>query len=302
MASPPSAGVIGLGQMGRGIALNLHKRGLLRAAWDVREDARRALQASADTALLPPGEMGAACDAVLFVVPGSAEIEECLVGADGLLAAERPGQILIDLTTSFPSDTMALSALAGARGRAYADAGMSGGAQGADTGRLTLMLGADDEVLARCRPLLEAIAARILHVGPVGAGHAMKLVHNMVCHTIFLATAEGCRLAERAGLDLATAVEALNAGNARSFISESRFPRHILSGTWDGRSTVANLEKDLRMAADFARQCGAPGAYGPLTARILAEAVAAGLAERDFTTLYLELDRLLADQPVAADR
>ena len=189
---------------------------------------------------------------------------------------------------------ISLAALAGDRGRAYVDAGMSGGAAGADAGRLTLMVGGEAEALARCRPVLDAIATCIFHLGPVGAGHAMKLVHNMVCHTIFLATAEGCRLAERTGLDLATVVEVLNAGNARSFVSERRFPDHILSGNWDGRSTVANLAKDLRMAVDLADEAAAPAAYGPLTARLLSDAVAAGLAERDFTTLYRELDRLLA--------
>jgi 3-hydroxyisobutyrate dehydrogenase len=301
-ASLPSTAVIGLGQMGRGIARNLHTAGLLRAVWDSDEAARQAIAEDTGAGILPPAEISATSEIVLFAVPGSAEIEFCLAGPDGLLAAERAGQVLVDLTTSHPAATKRLAVLAAAHRRDYVDAGMSGGATGADEGRLTLMVGADERALARAKPALEAIAARIFHVGPVGAGHTMKLVHNMICHTIFLATAEGCRLAERAGLDLAAVVEVLNAGNARSFISESRFPRHILSGSWDGRSTVANLEKDLRMAADFAAECGLPGAYGPLTARLLSDAVAAGLAERDFTTLYLELDRLLAGQAVAADR
>jgi 3-hydroxyisobutyrate dehydrogenase len=287
------AGVIGLGQMGRGIARNLDKAGLLASAWDLSEAARNALGASARAQVVPPAALGAACDTVLFAVPGSAEIDTCLAGPTGLLAADRPGQVLVDLTTSHPVATKRLAEIAHTHGRAYVDAGMSGGAQGADEGRLTLMVGADDDTLARVKPVLDAIAARVFHVGPVGAGHAMKLIHNMICHTIFLATAEGCRLAERAGLDLPTVVDVLNAGNARSFVSESRFPRHVLSGTWDGRSTVANLEKDLRMAADFAREIGTPGAYGPLTAGILTDAVNAGLAERDFTTLYRELDRLI---------
>jgi 3-hydroxyisobutyrate dehydrogenase len=301
-ADRPSAAVIGLGQMGRGIARNLHRAGLLRAAWDSDEAARQAVAESTGAAILPSPEIGAAVGIVLFAVPGSAEIEACLAGPEGLLAADRPGQVLVDLTTSHPAATKRLAALAAAHGRAYVDAGMSGGASGADEGRLTLMVGADEQALARCRPVFDAIADCVFHLGPVGAGHTMKLVHNMICHTIFLATAEGCRLAERAGLDLAAVVEVLNAGNARSFISESRFPRHILSGSWDGRSTVANLEKDLRMAADLAAESGLPGNYGPLTARLLSDALAAGLAERDLTTLYLELDRLLAGQPVAADR
>jgi 3-hydroxyisobutyrate dehydrogenase len=294
MAVEQTIGVIGLGQMGRGIAHTLDRSGLLRAAWDEAAPPRHDLNASATVEILSPAKIGAICDIVLFAVPGSAEIETCLTGAQGLFTVERQGQILIDLTTSHPAETRRLAGLAASHRRHYIDAGMSGGAKGADEGRLTLMVGADDEVFERAKPVLTRISSRLFHIGPVGAGHTMKLVHNMICHTVFLATAEGCRLAERAGLELGTVVEVLNAGNARSFITESRFPNHILSGTWDGRSRVSNLEKDLRMAVDLAAQCGAPTAYGTLSASLLTHAVMAGLADRDFTTLYRELDGLLA--------
>jgi 3-hydroxyisobutyrate dehydrogenase len=112
--------------------------------------------------------------------------------------------------------------------------------------------------------------------------------------------------AERVGLDLGTVLDVLNAGNARSFVSEVRFPQHILSGTFDGRSPVANLAKDLRMAADLAREVGAPAAYAPLSAALLDRAVARGLAEEDFTRLYAVLDELIEAQttghPDARDR
>jgi 3-hydroxyisobutyrate dehydrogenase len=112
-----------------------------------------------------------------------------------------------------------------------------------------------------------------------------------VLHTTFLATCEGARLAEHAGIDLAKAIEVMNAGNAKSFITERRFPDHILSGKYDGRSRVSNLAKDLTMAADYAREAGTPGVYGPLTASLLARAMASGMADQDFTRLYLEMDR-----------
>ncbi|MFV2033965.1 MAG: NAD-binding protein [Halocynthiibacter sp.] len=104
---------------------------------------------------------------------------------------------------------------------------------------------------------MEAISGKIIHLGPAGSGHAMKLVHNMILHSNFLATCEGLRMAERAGLDVARAVEVLNAGNARSFVTEVRFPRDILSGTMNARSVVANLEKDLGLAVEFTSALGA---------------------------------------------
>ena len=163
---------------------------------------------------------------------------------------------------------------------------MSGGAIGADFGKMALMVGGADDAVAACRPVFDAIAGTVTHVGPSGAGHTIKLLHNMVCHTNFMVVAEAGRLAERAGIPLETAIKVFNAGNARSYISEQRFPNHILSGKFDGRSTVSNLAKDLAMADDFANALGEANAYTALTAKILAKAIDKGMAAEDFTRLY----------------
>jgi 3-hydroxyisobutyrate dehydrogenase len=289
---PRSVAVVGLGQMGRGIAANLDRAGLLGGAWDVSEATVAAAQLSNAVQIAPPAEM-AAFSFVLFVVPGSREIAAALLGEHGLLARPHAGQILVDLTTSNPADTRDLAQAAEAAGRAYVDCGMSGGALGADAGKLTLMVGGNLDAVARCRPVFDRIAAQVFPVGPTGAGHTMKLVHNLVCHAIFFATVEGCRLGERAGLDLAEVIRVFNAGNARSFISEVRFPKHILSGTFDGRSRVSNLAKDLHMAEDLASQLGQASPYGSLTTALLQQAMDEGLADHDFTTLYKHFEQLV---------
>jgi 3-hydroxyisobutyrate dehydrogenase len=274
--------VIGLGNMGRGIARNLDHAGRLAAAWDVMEAARTNAQLSPGVALTPPSQFGR-LGFILFVVPGSAQIEEML---PGILARPHGGETLIDLTTSEPAKTKANAAKAQATGRAYVDCGMSGGAMGADSGKVALMVGGADEAIAACRPVFDAIAGTVTHVGPSGAGHTIKLLHNMVCHTNFMVVAEAGRLAERAGIPLETAIKVFNAGNARSYISEQRFPNHILSGKFDGRSTVSNLAKDLAMADKFADDLGEANAYTALTAEILAKAIERGMAAEDFTRLY----------------
>ena len=159
------------------------------------------------------------------------------------MAAE--GLVVYDFTTSDPRATRELAARASVRGIAYLDAGMSGGAAGADAGTLTLMIGGDKAAFERTRALLDPIASRIFYLGGSGAGHTLKLIHNMVLHTIFLATCEGGRMAETAGINLADMIDVFNVSNARSFISEVRFPRHILSKKWDARSRVYNLRKDV---------------------------------------------------------
>jgi 3-hydroxyisobutyrate dehydrogenase len=163
---------------------------------------------------------------------------------------------------------------------------MTGGAAGADAGTLTLMIGGEAAAIARCRDLLACFTGRTFHVGPQGSGHALKLIHNMVLHAMFLANCEGVRAAGRFGIDARAVIEVFNAGNARSYSSQVRFPEHILSGTWDARSRVANLEKDVRMAADMSARMGAPTPFGDLAAALLAKALALGMADTDFSRLY----------------
>ena len=286
-----TVGVIGLGNMGRGIAKNIALAGHDLIVWDLAEEARAAF---ADRArIAEPKAMAEAADVVIFVVPGSAQIDDIL---DPMLAAARPGLILWDFTTSDPVYTKRLAARAGDAGVPYMDAGMTGGgAKGADDGTMTLMIGGDAEVLERSREVLEACAGKLIHLGPSGAGHTMKVVHNLITHTNFLACSEAGRLAEAAGIDLADMIKVFNAGNARSFISERRFPDHVLSETWDGRSRIFNLRKDVGMAVALAEELGAPMRIGHQTLAWIQAAVDAGMEDEDFTRLYPALDRLAKD-------
>ena len=252
-------------------------------------EAARAAQAGI-ARISAPADMAAEADVVIFVVPGSEQIDGML---DKMLAQARKELILWDFTTSDPVYTKKLASRAAAAGVPYMDAGMTGGgAKGADEGTMTLMIGGDGEVLERSRAVLEACAGKLIHLGPSGAGHTMKVVHNLITHTNFLACSEAGRLAEAAGIDLADMIKVFNAGNARSFISERRFPDHILSGTWDGRSRIYNLRKDVRMAVALAKELGSPMRLGHQTLAWIEAAVEAGMEEEDFTRLYPALDRL----------
>lgn len=275
------AAVVGLGQMGRGIARRLDAASLLCGVWDVDSDALAAADLTDQVQASPVADLISKVDHLLFVVPSTNEIEVALTGVTG-----NGGCIVIDLTTSDPGRSKALAKDLAARGIRYLDAAMTGGAAGADSGTLTLMVGGSAADLSGCSSVLQAISARIIHLGPVGAGHAMKLVHNLILHSSFVATCEGLQLAKRAGLDVNQAVEVLNAGNARSFVTEVRFPRDILSGTMMARSRISNLEKDLGLAQDFAADLGAHTPFGGMTHALLAQALAAGHAETDFSWLF----------------
>ena len=285
-------GVIGLGNMGRGIAGNIARAGYELAVWDVAGRALRPLEGKRGVAVVGPAEMARRCAVIFFVVPGSPDIEPMLQGRTGILANARGGLVLYDLTTSHPAQTRRLARVAAGRGVAYLDAGMSGGASGAEAGTLALMIGGDAGAFRRTRRYLKPFAQDLFYLGPSGAGHTLKLVHNMVCHTIFLATCEGGRMAARAGIALEDMIAVFNRGNARSYASQVRFPRHILPRKWDGRSRIYNLHKDLRMAVSLAGRLGAGVPLGKQTLAFLQKAVARGMAEKDFTLLYRDFERI----------
>ena len=284
-------GVIGLGNMGRGIAKNLIKAGNDVFAWDVSEEACKPYTKKAT--ILEPAEMSRKCSMIIFVVPGSIQIDAMLKGRNSMLTNPKRGLVLYDFTTSDPIYTKKLAQRAARKGVTYMDAGMTGGgAQGADKGTMTLMIGGDEKVYKRTAAMLAPVAKKLIYLGKSGAGHTMKVVHNMITHTNFFALCEAAHLGRRAGIELADLIEVFNNGNARSFISERRFPDHILSKTWDGRSRVYNLNKDVGMAVALADKLGASVNIGRDTFAYIQEAIRQGRAEDDFTLLYPDLEKL----------
>ncbi len=285
-------GVVGLGNMGSGVAESFARAGAKLAVWDAAEAALNPFRGRDGVAVMTPGDMAEAGATMFFVVPATAEIEACFDGDDGVLARAAPGLVAYDMTTSFPADTRRLAGRAAERGIAYLDAAMSGGATGAAAGTLTLMIGGDVAAFERTRDSLAPIADNLFHLGAVGSGHTMKLIHNMACHSIFMATCEAGRMAERAGIGLGDMIEVFNVSNARSFASQERFPRHILSDAWDGRSRVYNLHKDLSMAVALADDLGAEVAHGRATLDLLKAAIAHGMTESDFTLIYRDFEEI----------
>lgn len=273
--------VIGLGQMGAGIARNLAMAGLLGGVFDVSPEAVQRAGLPESVICQPVADLVTRCQTHVFAVQSTQQVADAIEG--GVLP---PGHMIIDVTTSSPDESRKLARALSEQGSGYVDAAMTGGAAGADAGALTLMVGGEPDHVAHCQPVFDAIAERTFHLGPAGAGHAMKLVHNMILHSQFLATCEGLTLAARAGLDLAQAVDVLNAGNARSFVTDTRFPRDILSGTMQARSTISNLSKDLGLAVEFGAKLDAPCPYAQLTSAMLTVASDVDGAETDFSWLF----------------
>lgn len=296
--SKGAIGIIGLGNIGRGVAASyLDKSEFDVVLWDVFPAARERFEGKARVTIASPGEMAKMVDAILFIVPATPQIVECFDGPDGILAAKPEGLVVFDLTTSDPNASRELAARVGEAGITYFDSGTSGGPYKAEKGELLFMVGGDEEAFANSRKFIEPVAEHLFYVGPSGAGHTLKLLHNIVCHATTLATAEAGHMAEMSGIPLATMVEVFNCSNARSYSSEFRFPKHIVSKTWDGRSRIYNLHKDIQMGADMGTALGADISFTNATLGILKRAMACGKSEDDYTTLYRDFDTIRAADP-----
>jgi 3-hydroxyisobutyrate dehydrogenase len=263
---------LGLGAIGAPMAAHLVKQHSL-TVWN-RTAERAAGFAAAHGARVArtPREAGAAAELVVTCLPTSREVELLLDGPDGLEAGLERGSLLIDCTSGDPGTSRAIAQRLARRGVAFADAPVSGGVSGAEAGTLTVMVGGDDASFERARPVLSAFARRIEHLGPAGAGHAMKAVNNALLAVNLIAVGEGLAALVKAGVSAGTAVEVLNASSGRSFVSETLVPERVLSGRWPKTFRLALLDKDVGIARSFLKETGVDGPMLDLAGRLLTEA------------------------------
>ena len=285
-------GIVGLGRMWGPLAQRLTQAKFPLLVWDTAASCRKPFENKSNIRVATPGAMARECSVLFFVVPSSREIADCLKGKDGVLQHARKGLVVCDLTTSDPAQTRKNARRAARRGIHYLDAGMSGGPAGILAGKLALMVGGDAKVLSRIRRYLVSFAENIFHLGPLGSGHAMKLIHNMVLHTIFLATCEGARLADRMGMRVADMIDVFNVSTAYSYASRHRFPNNILNGSWNAQARIYNPWKDVGLAVRLARGCGADVEFGERTFAFLEKAVARGMVEQDYSLLYRDFEKI----------
>ncbi len=215
-----------------------------------------------------PADAAAQRDIVITCLPTSREVSALLDGDDGLLAALAPGSLLLDCTSGDPATSREIAARLAERGVHFVDAPVSGGVSGAEAGTLTVMCGGRDEDVERARPVLEAFGQRIVHAGPVGAGHALKAVNNGLLAMHIWGTAEGLTALAKAGVRPDLALEVINASSGRSNSSENLFPQRVLTGAFPRTFRAALLDKDVGIAAEVARDARVPSPLLQLTAEL----------------------------------
>jgi 3-hydroxyisobutyrate dehydrogenase len=270
--------------MGSAMAGHLLATGFPLTVWN-RTPARAArLREAGARESATPGELAAASDIVVICVSDSPDVDAVLFGPDGVASGISSGALVVDCSTVAPQTARSAAERLGTAGVGFVDAPVSGGSEGAQKATLTIFCGGSQEDVERARPVLSAIGKTITHVGPVGAGQAVKAVNQVILAGTYLGVAEGIVLAMKAGLDVEQVVEALGGGAAQSWVLANRSGRMIANDYPLGFKVALHL-KDLRIALDLAAELDASLPVTDLCAAIERELMAAGHADDDMSAV-----------------
>lgn len=276
-----TVGFIGLGFMGEGMATNLLTKGnpLLVMANRRREAVERLLAKGASE-VKTPAEMARGAEVIFLCVTGSADVETVIEGPDGILAGAREGLVVIDCSTSEPTTTLRLAERLEAVGAHFVDAPLGGTPAGAAAGKLQALVGASDAVFAQVEPLIACWAATIVHVGPVGAGHKMKLINNFLSLGYAALYSEALAIGQKVGVSPDTFHSVISKGRMHCGFYDT-FMNYVIDGNENSHPfTIANAYKDLRYLASMADSARAVNTLGEAVKNNFAAMAASGQAEK----------------------
>jgi 3-hydroxyisobutyrate dehydrogenase len=254
---------LGLGAIGAPMARHLAKPPYALTVWNRTVERARAFgDETGARVAATPADAARGAEVVITCLPTSKEVEALLDGPDGILAGLSSDVLFIDCTSGDPATSRRIAQRLGERGVAFMDAPVSGGVSGAQQGTLTVMCGADDATFERARPVIETFGKKIVLCGPVGAGDAVKAVNQALLGIHIWALSEGLVALSKAGISPTVALDVINSSSGRSNVSQNLFTERVITRAFPRTFKLALMEKDVTIAADFARENRVPS---PLT-------------------------------------
>jgi 3-hydroxyisobutyrate dehydrogenase-like beta-hydroxyacid dehydrogenase len=272
-----TAGFIGIGLMGHGMAKNIVEKGypLLAMAHRNRAPLDDLLTRGARE-VANPREMASQADVIIICVTGSPQVETILRGPEGILSGARPGLVVIDSSTSDPVSTGALALELSKAGVTLVDAPLSRTPKEAEAGTLDCMVGADEASFQKILPILQCFAAKIVHVGPVGAGHTMKLLNNFVSIGYASLYSEALALGKQVGITPAQFHSVIGGGRMSCGFYDT-FMKYVVERDRDAHKfTIQNAHKDMRYLGNLANQAGSANYLGAVVKNYLSTAESMG--------------------------
>jgi 3-hydroxyisobutyrate dehydrogenase-like beta-hydroxyacid dehydrogenase len=278
-------GLIGLGNIGAYVAANLVADGHELCVFD--QDAARARAITGAALAASAEEVARAAEITFLSLPTPASVRTV---AQAWLRGAPRGSVLVDLSTNAPAAVRELGSLVETHGCALLEAPLTGGAPGAKARMLVFLVGGEEQVFERVRPLLEKLGRAVFHFGPLGSGNVAKLVNSLLAFTSTWVSLEGLAIARSHGLDLRTMVEAVRTGGAGNFFIE-RMVEGINQRGRPAQFALALAAKDAGLVVDAAREAGVPAPVAQQIAQVLAAAERGGLGEHDWSDLVVHMER-----------
>jgi putative dehydrogenase len=277
----PRVAVIGLGSMGYGMATSLRRAGFAVTGCDVTADSVKRFVADGGQGAATPGEAAKTADIVVSVVVNAAQTETILFGKDGVAETLPKDAVFVSSATMDPEVARRLAKQLETTGRHYLDAPISGGAQRAAQGELTILASGSSKAFAKARPALDAMAAKLYELGDeAGHGAAFKMINQLLAGVHIAAASEAIAFAARQGMDIAKVYEVITASAGNSWMFENRIP-HVLDGDYTPRSAVDIFVKDLGIIQDMARSAKFPVPVSAAALQMFLMTSAAGMGRDD---------------------
>jgi 3-hydroxyisobutyrate dehydrogenase len=289
--------IIGLGNMGFGMAQRLMQEGFNVVGMDLSAQRQEAAQRAGVTIATDYKELCQLTQQIILSLPMAKHVQNVLCGADAqgqqntqqstdcLINHAIKGTVIIDTSTSEPQVTKRLAAQLKEQGLHLLDCPVSGGPAGAAAGTMVMVVGGDQQVLEQSKPFLQTLTSKVVYLGESGNGHSAKLINNLLCAAHLVTTAEAIALGNQLGLDAKSLIEGLNAGSGRSAISEVNFPRWILNDEFNSGFTMQLMRKDVRLAKELIDKSGLNLAMSDLTAQVWADSAEQIADESDFNSI-----------------
>ncbi|HXH09600.1 MAG TPA: 2-hydroxy-3-oxopropionate reductase [Alphaproteobacteria bacterium] len=288
---PKRVGFIGLGIMGRPMAKNVLSKGFPLSVYNRSSAAVEELAKLGARPCQSSREVAEHSDVILTCLPDSPDVEQVILGPQGVLEGARPGSIIADMSTIAPQVSIRLAEEAAKRGVQMLDAPVSGGDKGAIAGTLSIMVGGTKEAFDACLDIFRAMGTKIVHVGDIGAGGYTKLANQIMVALQLEAMAEGLVLGAKAGVDPALMVEAIGAGLARCGVLEMRAP-NVLEGNFTPGFMIRLHLKDLRLALEAGHALGVPLPVTAVVREMYNALQVAGKGDCDHSAIILLLEDL----------
>jgi 3-hydroxyisobutyrate dehydrogenase-like beta-hydroxyacid dehydrogenase len=289
----PRIGFIGLGAMGKPMAVNLVKKRFPLTVYDLRPEPMEQLAALGAQKAASSKEVADKSDVVITMLVSSPDVEAAVLGPGGVLEGLRPGSVLIDMSSIAPAVTRKVGAKVREKEADILDAPVARGVKAAAAGTLAVFVGGSRQTFERCRHILQAMATDIDYVGGLGCGATVKLVNQLILSATVAATAEGLVLGVKGGVDPDTLVEVLGKGSANSFALQNHFKKFALKGDF-GESVfpVPYIQKDIGLAMETGKELGVPLLMASIANQMYEMARATGRSKNYFPVVIQVLEDL----------